>query len=393
MTRLILGPDEATLQRINLAAAQKDTPFYLYDMEVFSARVEALRVALPGCDLYYSAKSNPHPSMARTAAAMGCGLELASLGELKATVAAGVEPARAVLVGPAKSERLLAAAIEHGVTIVVESENELLRIIRLGAGRTHPVQVMLRLNITGARGGLRMSDHQFGMSRSQVLTCLELLSVAGELTFTGYHGYLASQLLSAADVIHNAKLVVDAVTELRELGFPAANIDLGGGFGIGYVQSDGELDLDLLRTAIPHLQSTAGGAKLMFESGRFLAGPAGALVCRVIDIKTIDNRRFVLLDGGMNASGLFGGGNGMRNLCHSVVRNAAVLTGGTPTNICGPLCTPMDRLATNVPCAAAINDLVVWWNMGAYGLSAAPVDFLSFPRPIEVFHDQLNQRS
>ncbi|MFX0575072.1 alanine racemase [Nocardia nepalensis] len=389
MTRLVLGPDEATLQQIKLAAAEKDTPFYLYDMEVFGARVEALRAALPGCDLYYSAKANPHPNMLSTAAAMGCGIELASLGELNAIVTAGIEPARTVLVGPAKSERLIAAAIEQDVTVVVESENELLRIIRLATGRTRSVQVMLRLNITGARGGLRMSGHQFGMSRSQILTCLELLSTARELSFTGYHGYLASQLLSAADVIHNAKLVVDVVTELRELGFPATNIDLGGGFGIGYAQGEKELDLAALQPDIPHVQSAAGGAQLMFESGRFIAGPAGALVCRVVDIKTIDNRRFVLLDGGMNASGLFGGGNGMRNLNHSVVRDATVVTGGTPANICGPLCTPMDRLATNVPCAAAIDDLVVWWNMGAYGLTAAPVDFLSFPHPIEVFHDQL----
>jgi diaminopimelate decarboxylase len=123
---------------------------------------------------------------------------------------------------------------------------------------------------------------------------------------------------------------------------------------------------------------------LLFESGRFLAGPAGALVTRVVDVKTIGGRRFVLLDGGINTSGLFGGGNGVRGLSHSVIRDGAVRTGGSASNICGPLCTPMDRLATSVACPAKVGDLVVWWNMGAYGFTAAPVNFLSFPAAAEV---------
>jgi diaminopimelate decarboxylase len=392
MSRSVLGPDAVGVAQVAQAAGDRDTPFYLYDTEVFGCRVDLLRAALPGGRLYYSAKANPHPRLLAEAAAHGCGLELASTGELDALVASGANPATAILVGPAKSDHLLAAAIGCGVaTVVVESERELRRLLGVvasaapRAGSAAP-RVMLRLSLSGARGTLRMSGHQFGMERPEILSCHELLAGTDAVTFDGYHGYLASQLLDAGDIEHNARLVLAAAAELADLGFPGTQLDLGGGFGVGYTDSDGDLDLAVLTAQLGEVQqATVPAATLLFESGRFLAGPSGALVCRVVDVKTIGGRRFVLLDGGMNASGLFGGSNAVRGLRHSVIRDGAPVTGGPTTNICGPLCTPMDRLATGVPCAAEIGDLVVWWTMGAYGLTAAPVNFLSFRPPDEIF--------
>jgi diaminopimelate decarboxylase len=391
MSRPALGPDATGMAEVARAARDAETPFYLYDAEVFGHRADMLRAALVDGELYYSAKANPHPRLLAAAAAHGCGLELASQGELNAMAAAGVDPARSILVGPAKSDRLLAAAIAAGVaTVVVESERELRRLLGLvasvpRAGGVVP-RVMLRLSLTGARGSLRMSGHQFGMERSEVLACHALLAGTSAVTFVGYHGYLASQLLDTADIAHNARLVLAAAAELAGLGFPGAHLDLGGGFGVGYTPGDSDLDLSTLASQLGEVRrATPPEVTLLFESGRFLAGPSGALVCRVVDVKTIGDRRFVLLDGGINTSGLFGGGNGVRGLRHSVIRDGALVAGGPASNICGPLCTPMDRLATGVTCAAEIGDLVVWWTMGAYGLTAAPVNFLSFPPPSELF--------
>jgi len=386
MTRTVLGADEDGLARVSAAAATVTTPFHLYDTGVFAARAALLRDTLPGA-LLYSAKANPHPALLATAAAAGCDLELASEGELDALASAGVAAGRAILVGPAKTDALLATAVERGVgTVVVESLGELRRLITVAdRSATGPTSVLLRLGLDGARGSLRMSGHQFGMEHAEVLACLELLATTAAVSFAGYHGYLASQLLRAADIEHNSRLVSSAAATLAGLGFPGARLDLGGGFGIGYTPGDPDLDLAEVAAGLGRVRrSVRAGTTLMFESGRFLAGPSGVLVCAVVDVKTTGGRRFVLLDGGINTSGLFGGGNGIRGLRHSVVRDGAVLSGGPPSHLCGPLCTPMDRLATSVPCAADVGDLVVWWNTGAYGFSAAPVNFLSFPPAVEV---------
>lgn len=229
-----------------------------------------------------------------------------------------------------------------------------------------------------------MSGHQFGMARDDIQLCRNTLMGPGVLQFAGYHGYLASQLLRAEDILHNIALVLNEIRELSGDSLSPPQIDFGGGFGIRLVHTDGTLDLAQLRDGLKRLLPEGVDKPIsIFESGRFIVGPAGALVCRVVEVKAINGKRFVLLDGGTNTSGLFGGANAQRGLAHTVLRNGQPLAGGQRSTICGPLCTPMDLLAASVPCPADVGDLVVWWNMGAYGKTAAPINFLSFPPPGE----------
>ena len=391
MTGSVLGPDAHGVALVGALAETHQTPFYVYDTAIYGARAQALRAALPaGSHLLYSVKANPHGCLLTTAFAAGCGLEIASPGELDRLTEVGLNPARALLVGPAKSDTLLESALMAGVgTLVVESLRELHRLQAVAARvGCRDVAVALRLSLEGAKGSLRMSGHQFGMERAEALECHSALAASKRLRFAGYHGYLASQLLDAADIAHNTELVLREVEALTsEVGVRPQVIDVGGGFGIPYTSSQSPLSLVDLAARLGRLAERAerDSFQLVFESGRFLAGPAGALVCRVIDTKVIASRRYVLLDGGMNSSGIFGGSNSMRSLSHHVLRDGQLVHGGPASNLCGPLCTPMDRLATSVPCSAEVGDLVVWWNMGAYGLTAAPTAFLSFPRLHEVF--------
>lgn len=387
MSAAELGDAPQALAHAAALAGELDTPFFAYDLEAVRARIALLRGALPpGSTLLYAAKANPHEAVLQTAASNGCGVELASCGELARAIGAGVDPTTALLVGPAKSDRLLDAALRAGVdAVAIESTDEIARLDAAArrAG-VRDVDVLVRLSLDGARGALRMAGHQFGVGLPDVPACGKAIAASRRLRFAGFHGFLASQLLDVADIVHNTRLVLETAAALAaELDGPPV-LDVGGGFGLPYTSGDEPLDLRRLRAGLAHARAQApDGAELVFESGRFLAGPPGVLVTRVVEVKTIAGRRFVLLDGGTNASGLFGGANAIRPLRHTVVRDGEPVLGGAPAHICGPLCTPMDRLATNVPCDARRGDLVVWWNMGAYGLTAAPTGFLSFPPPAE----------
>lgn len=392
MTAPGVASDARTLERAAALAQSVPTPFFAYDLAAFAARAEMLQTALPpGSRLLYSAKANPHREILVSALAAGCGLELASPGELDRALNAGADPSTVLIVGPGKTDAFLGSALAVGVRrIVVESTGEVTRLAsaarRVGVGR---VEVLVRLSLEGARGSLRMSQHQFGVDPQAARTCRALINSATPLTFAGWHGYLASQLLDAADVVHNTQLILEEVETLGGVtgmgGSPL--VDVGGGFGIPYLTSDDSLNLGLLRRGLVGLASAHPWADLAFESGRFLAGPMGILVTRVIEVKRVHRRWFVLLDAGINTSGIFGGSNAIRPLRHAVVRDGArvIDDDGAVADICGPLCTPMDRLATSVSCGARVGDLVVWWNMGAYGITAAPSGFLSFPVPSEVF--------
>ena len=128
----------------------------------------------------------------------------------------------------------------------------------------------------------------------------------------------------------------------------------------------------------------AGTPEIACESGRYLAGDCGTLVCTVVNVKESRGRRFVILDAGINT---LGGMSGLGSLLPvSVGLNGATPDGErSPATLVGPLCTPGDILARNVSLPPlAPGDVVTIPNAGAYGMTASLVMFLGHPAPIEV---------
>jgi len=132
------------------------------------------------------------------------------------------------------------------------------------------------------------------------------------------------------------------------------------------------------------------GTRFIVEPGRFLAGPAGVYVSRVVSVKHSRGTRFIVLDGGMNhhlaASG---------NLGQVIKKDYPILNVSKPDDascepavVVGPLCTPLDTLGRRVSLPITEpGDLIAIMQSGAYGLSASPVGFLSHRLPAEVLVD------
>ena len=164
-----------------------------------------------------------------------------------------------------------------------------------------------------------------------------------------------------------------------------------GGFGIPYFPGDRPLDLSAiganLTELMPAIEKYFPDTRVVLELGRYVVGEAGIYVCRVIDRKVSRGKTFLITDGGLHhhlaASG---------NLGQVIRRNYPIAIGtrieDEPTeavDVVGCLCAPMDVLARNsyLP-VTNIDDLIVIFQSGAYGLTASPVGFLSHPVPIEV---------
>jgi diaminopimelate decarboxylase len=180
------------------------------------------------------------------------------------------------------------------------------------------------------------------------------------------------------------------------LGHPLETIDLGGGLGIPYFQGEGALDLDTLRGAVPALIAAKSAdpllreARVVIEPGRYLAGPSGIYLSSVIAAKVSRGQRFLVVDGGMHhhlaASGNLG--QVIKRDYPVIAANRMDAASGEPVSVVGPLCTPLDTLASkaSLPELGA-GDLVAILQSGAYGVSASPVGFLSHDRPVEVLVD------
>ena len=372
------------------------TPFYAYDRRVIAERVALLRRHLPAeIQLHYAIKANPMPALVGYMAGLVDGLDVASAGELKIALASAMTPENISFAGPGKTRDELSEAIRAGITINLESENEMQTISQLARalGRRPRVAVRVNPDFELKTSGMKMGGgpKQFGVDAEQVPALLSRLGALA-LDFQGFHIFSGSQNLSVEAIIETHKKTFDLAMALAAYApAPVRLLNIGGGFGIPYFPGDLPLDLEPigehLAQALPRVRARLPEAAIVLELGRYLVGEAGIYVCRVIDRKISRGQVFLITDGGLHqhlaASGNFG---------QVIRKNYPVLVGnrvnGRPrevASVVGPLCTPLDVLADKMELARAeIGDLIVVLQSGAYGLTASPTAFLSHPPPAEV---------
>lgn len=375
--------------------SQIGSPAYIYDGAVMRRAYRRLAAVLDGfAAIYYSAKANPARSVIRLFIEEGAGVEIASIGEYHAAIAAGAKPERILFAGPGKRHAELAAVIDGGIgEIHIEGHDEIARLRAIG----RPVRASLRINPVPAVqvGAMRMGGKAtaFGFDEEDLDAAIAAVLAVPNIELVGIHVYGGTQILDAAALIESWRHAVTLAARVaRTSGRPLATIDLGGGLGIPYYDGDRPLDLDAVAAAIPDLtalirsEPLLAGARAIVEPGRFLVGTAGLYVSEINAVKTSRGVRFLVLEGGMNHHLAASGNLGQvikRN--YPVVAPAHMAAGpDLPATVVGPLCTPLDTLArdTGLPALAA-GDLVAVLQSGAYGLTASPGHFLSHPAPAE----------
>lgn len=379
-----------------LAQRVGSTPFYAYDRGLLTARVKALRAALPPqVRLHYSVKANPMPALVQHMAGLIDGCDVSSAGELKVVLDTVMSPEHVSFSGPGKREEEFARAIAAGVLVNIESERELECVARTGERLGMRPRVAVRINpdFELKSSGMRMGGgaKQFGIDAELAPQLLRRVGSLG-LDFVGLHVFSGSQCLKADAIIEAQARTLELAVRLSE-HLPQAMrlLNMGGGFGVPYFPGENELDIraigEHLAQTVSRLEAQFPQAQLAIELGRFLVSEAGIYVTRIVDRKVSRGQTFLVADGGMHhhlaASG---------NLGQVIRKNYPVLIGNRVAaehaenvSVVGPLCTPLDLIADKLGLPpAGIGDLVVVLQSGAYGLSASPTAFLGHPAPDEV---------
>lgn len=376
-------------------AARHGTPLYVFDAGVLRRRVADVRAALgPRVELLWSVKANPSQAVTACLRTAGAGAEVASLGELHLALAAGHAAAALRFAGPGKTAAEIAAAMDLGLGCFhAESQGELETIAALAHDRGRRAAVALRVNLPQELGGSRLRmggrSSRFGIDVEQVPALLRSVAATPSLHLAGLHVYAGTQCFDAeAFVAHARALVEQAAGWERELGLVLDELDLGGGFGVATFTGDPTFDLDTAGRGLRHLieQHDRPGRRWFVELGRYLAAPAGVYLTRVVHHKQSGGQQHAVLDGGMHqAAAAAGIGTVLKRaplLVHATRRHAPNVT---PVTLGGPLCTPADQFAEQVPLPPLLpGDLVAVLHAGAYGLSFSPHGFLSHATPAEV---------
>lgn len=372
------------------------TPFYAYDRALMTRRVSELRQAMPEeLHVHYAMKANPMPAVVQHFASLVDGIDVASVNEMRVALDTPMPAQKISFAGPGKSRAELRAAIAAGITLNVESEQELATAVDLGEELGLSPRIAIRVNpdFELKSSGMKMGGgpKQFGIDAERVPEVIARIKNAG-LALQGLHIFSGSQNLKSAAIMEaQAKTIDLAIRVINETSVKISLLNIGGGFGIPYFPGEQALDLEPIGEALGGLlekvKQHMGDTTVAIELGRFLVGEAGIYVCRVLDRKISRGAVFLITDGGLHhhlaASGNFG--QVLRKNYPVAVGNRMHSTTREIASVVGPLCTPLDLLADKMELARAeIGDLIVVFQSGAYGFTASPTAFLSHAMPLEV---------
>ena len=256
---------------------------------------DGLQSRWPNSEVIWASKSLPLTSVFRIIGEEGLGVDVAGGGELVMALAAGVNPAKIVMHGNAKTDDEIHMAVTAGVgTIVIDNFHDIDRLEKIVIGE-QAVLVRIIPGVmpdTHAANATGQDDSKFGLSISNAKIAIERLKASNKLRLDGLHLHLGSQIMSRAPFIESIK----AIASLGEFSV----YDLGGGLGVRYTYKDKpptvEEYLDaLIDTARKYLPATA---KILIEPGRSMVADAAVTLYQVVTIKR-SLRTFVAIDGGM----------------------------------------------------------------------------------------------
>ena len=287
------------------------TPFYYYDIDLFNRTADKVAElsARTGIQVHYSIKANSDHRLNDILSSKGIGADCVSGDEIEFAVGCGYEPKKIFFAGVAKSDKEICQAFQVGIgAFVVESleEIEIVSDIARRLGRRAPMSLRINPNIdphTHHYITTGLYEDKFGISDRSFDEAVAMVKDNPCIDFYGLQFHIGSQILEVKDVIKlECEKVNNIVKRFEDTGLVVRNIDLGGGLGIDYDDPDGHPvpDFDTWFTTIYDNLERRPDQTIHIEPGRSMVAQAGSLITEVLYVKKGENKRFLMVDAGMN---------------------------------------------------------------------------------------------
>ena len=286
---------------IETLRAAHGTPFYLYDGRSISAQADILRNAFPDFTLLFSVKANPFPPVLKKMAALGIGADAASAKEVDLAAAAGIPAENIYYSAPAPTKE----DIDHvigGCHIIADSLHILSLLESAAAARSLTLSVGIRLHPDFTMDGSPQTPSKFGID-APLAWDTDFTASYPHLRIVGLHVHIRSQVLDTAQLSRYYENVLALAVKLQKhLGTALEYINFGGGIGNVYnTEKQNPLDFAALRQSVCKIKEAYPlSARLILESGRFLACSCGTYVTEIVDIKESYGKKFYVVKNGSN---------------------------------------------------------------------------------------------
>lgn len=389
---------------------QFGSPLYILDEETLRTACRQYRDGFkryyPGeSQVLYASKAWSCLGVCAIVNSEGLGIDVVSGGELYTALQAGVSPDLIYFHGNNKSIEELNLAIESGCTIVVDNWHELRTLANLAGDKvdkgelatSQPVplatRIMLRLT-----PGIECHTHEyirtghldskFGFDPNQIEEVFKFLSQQSNLNCVGLHAHIGSQIFERQPHQDLAVVMVQWLDKANNYGLPVKELNIGGGLGIRYTQSDDPPSIEEWVKAICEAVKNACESqqlplpKLLCEPGRSLIGSACVTAYTIGSTKVVPEiRTYVAIDGGMsdNPRPIT-----YQSVYRAIVANQMSASLTSPVTIAGKHCESGDILIKEATLPQTKpGDILVVMGTGAYNYSMAS-NYNRLPRPAAV---------
>ncbi len=324
-------------------------PCAVYDADVITRQVRRMRAyldrSIPSSQIFYALKACYLQPVVRHLVGLGCGLEIMSSMEQRIAACIGVTGKDVIWNGPALNEATLRAAVQRGERINVDSIDMFNVVRSLVAAHGAPIEVGLRLNVSG--------DGKLGITPDLA----EALMQSSQVRVVGFQVHHGARSLGTDHWIGQRRDMLKWLAHWEQrLGIEIRYVDVGGGFQPEYEPG---AYLDPIITAMGRLRSAP---KLLVEPGAYFVEDAGTARARVVAVKSVGNTRWAVTDLGAQFLVPLDRSN------FEVEQNPRG-NGDGRMSIAGPMCFEADVIARDQLLDVTRGDVVRISRCGAYTAS------------------------
>ena len=280
------------------------TPFYCYSLAQLRNNFLRFNNIFKNIKpiICFSVKSNSNLTLLRELRKIGSGADVVSIGELLKAIKVGINSKKIVFSGVGKTEEEISKAVKKRILLInVESESEAILINKVSKKLSKKTSIGIRLNpnISGnthKKISTGSKSEKFGLLYGDCINLCKKIQKMKNLKLEGLSVHIGSQ-------ITNIKPFKDMLSTLdkliKRIKIDFKFIDLGGGMGISYSNKEKKLNLKKYSQLVEKFMKNKN-AKIIFEPGRVIVGNAGLLISKILYIKKSADKKFIILDAGMN---------------------------------------------------------------------------------------------
>lgn len=371
--------------KAKLIAKKFGTPAYCYSYSRLKENIENLQKNFKSFNplFCFAVKSNTNKYLLNEISKFGFGADVVSMGELIRAISAGISPNKIVFSGVGKTAREIEYAINKKILLInAESKSEILQIEKIAKLKKKTINIGIRLNPnTDAKTLKEIStgkkENKFGVNEKTFLELVDYIKNSKNLNLKCLSAHIGSQILDDKPYLKMLN-VLDKV--IRKSNHKFEYVDLGGGIGIDYDHNNKKLNLKKYNSYIQKFLKV-NSCKIIFEPGRSIIGDTAVLITNITYIKESDKKDFIILDAGMNdlmRPALYKAEHKIIPIVKKKIKSKKIY------EFVGPICETTDKFLTIKNYQKLNeNDLIVIYDVGAYGMSLSS-NYNLRPKPIEL---------